>query len=134
MRPPPFDYIRHSGGFFVDVTIHDLDTARWLVGEIAEVTAFGAALTDPAFAAAGDVDNAVVVLRFASGALGVIDDSRAAGYGYECSTEVMGSRATARIGYHRRVNVEWLTPGADTVDYVANFVERYPRAYLAELE
>jgi inositol 2-dehydrogenase len=134
MRPPSIDYIKSSGGFFLDVTVHDFDTARWMIGEIDEVSAFGAALTDPTFAAVGDIDNAVVVLRFASGALGVIDNSRAAGYGYECSTEVMGSRATARIGYHRQVNVEWLTPGADTVDYVSNFVERYPRAYVLELE
>ena len=134
MRPPSIDYIKSPGGFFVDVTIHDFDTARWTVGEVDEVTAFGAALSDPAFAAVGDIDTALVTLRFAGGALGVIDNSRAAGYGYECSTEVMGSRATARIGYHRRVNVEWLTPGAASVDYVPNFVERYPRAYLLELE
>jgi len=134
MRPPSLEYIKGSGGFFLDVTVHDFDAARWMVGEIDEVSAFGAALTDPAFAAVGDIDNAVVVVRFASGALGVIDNSRAAGYGYECSTEVMGSRATARVGYDRRVNVEWLTPGAATRDYVSNFVERYPRAYVAELE
>jgi len=134
MRPPSIEYIKGSGGFFLDVTVHDFDTARWMVGEINEVTAFGAALTDPAFAALGDIDNAVVVVRFANGALGVIDNSRAAGYGYECSTEVMGSRATARIGYHQRVNVEWLTPGAVTRDSVSNFIERYPRAYVAELE
>src|SRR5918912_3206399 len=98
MRPPAIDYIRGSGGFFVDVTIHDLDAARWLAGEVEEVTAFGAALSDPAFAEVGDVDNAVVALRFAGGALGVIDESRVAGYGYESSTEVVGSRATVRIG------------------------------------
>jgi myo-inositol 2-dehydrogenase/D-chiro-inositol 1-dehydrogenase len=134
MRPPAMDYIRSSGGFFVDVTIHDLDTARWMVGEIDEVTAFGAALSDPVFAAAKDVDNALVALRFASGALGVIDNSRVAGYGYECSTEVMGSRATVRIGNHRRVNNEWLTDGSAAVDWVADFTERYGKAYLLELE
>ncbi len=134
MRPPAIDYIESSGGFFVDVTIHDLDTARWLVGEIEEVTAFGAALADPAFAGAGDLDNAVVVLRFVGGALGVIDGSRVAGYGYECSTEVMGSRATVRVDQHRRAHVEWLTPGAVAVDHVADFTERFPLAYLRELE
>jgi len=133
-QPPPMDYIRDSGGFFVDVTIHDLDTARWLVGEIEEVTAFGAALSDPGFAEVGDVDNAVVVLRFASGALGVIDESRVAGYGYECSTEVLGSRATVRIGDHRRVNNVWLTPNSAAVDWVDDFTERYPHAYARELE
>ena len=61
----------------MDVTIHDLDTARWMIGEIVEVTAHGAALSDPGFADIGDIDTAVVVLRFENGALGVIDDSRA---------------------------------------------------------
>lgn len=133
-QPPPLGYITDSGGFFVDVTIHDLDTARWLVGEIEEVTAFGAALAGPGFAEVGDVDNAVVVLRFAGGALGVIDESRVAGYGYECSTEVLGSRATVRIGGHRRLNNVWLTPGSAAVDWVANFTERYTHAYARELE
>jgi inositol 2-dehydrogenase len=134
MRPPSIEYIKTSGGFFVDVTIHDLDTARWMVGEIDEVTAFGAALSDPAFAEAGDIDNAVVTLRFASGALGVIDNSRVAGYGYECSTEVMGSKATVRVDHHRRAHIEWLTHGTATLDYVADFTQRYPLAYLLELD
>lgn len=134
LRPPQMSYIRDSGGFFADVTIHDLDTARWLVGEIEEVTAFGAALSDPAFAELEDVDNALVALRFANGALGVIDESRVAGYGYECSTEVIGSRATVRIGYHRRVNNVWLTPGQAAVDWVDDFTERYREAYVLELQ
>lgn len=133
-QPPGMDYIRSSGGFFVDVTIHDFDTARWMVGEIDQVAAFGAALSDPAFAEVGDIDNALVVLRFSSGALGVIDNSRVAGYGYECSTEVMGSRATVRVDHHRRVHTLWLTPGAATVDWVTDFTERYPEAYRRELE
>jgi inositol 2-dehydrogenase len=134
MSPPSIEYIRNSGGFFVDVTIHDLDTARWMVGEIDEVAAFGAALSDPAFAEAGDLDNAIVTLRFASGALGVIDNSRVAGYGYECSTEVVGSKATVRIGNHRRLHTAWLTAGGLQVDWVSDFIERYPQAYRLELE
>lgn len=73
MRSPGFDYIRGSGGFFADVTVHDFDAARWLVGEISEVTAAGAALSDPGFEEVGDIDNAVITLRFASDALGVED-------------------------------------------------------------
>ncbi|CAN5141060.1 inositol 2-dehydrogenase [soil metagenome] len=134
MQPPGVEYIKSSGGFFVDVTIHDLDTARWLVGEIEQVAAFGAALSDPSFAEVGDIDNAVVVLRFVGGGLGVIDNSRVAGYGYECSTEVMGSRATVRIGDHRRRQLRWLTAGECTVDHVSDFMERYPQAYRDELE
>lgn len=134
MRSPAVDFIKNSGGLFVDVTIHDLDTARWMIGEIDEMTAFGAALSDPAFAEAGDLDHAVVVLRFVNGALGVIDNSRVAGYGYECSTEVVGSGATVRISNHRRTHLEWLTPGTASVDHVADFTERFPLAYLRELE
>ncbi len=134
MCPPSLDYLKSSGGFFVDMMIHDFDTARWMAGEVDELTAFGANLADPAIAEIGDVDHGIVVLRFASGALGIIDDSRAAGYGYECSTEVVGALATARIAHHRRVNVEWLTPGSASTDYVADFLEQFPRAYALELE
>jgi len=133
-RPPSTEYIADSGGFFVDVTIHDLDTARWMIGEIDEVTAVGAALSDPRFAELGDIDHAVVTLRFAGGTLGVIDTSRAAGYGYECSTEVMGSKATVRVDRHRRVHNEWLTPGAASVDWVVDFTELFQQAYQLELE
>lgn len=134
MSSPGFDYIEHSGGFFADVTLHDIDTARWLVGEIEEVTAFGAALSDPGFEEVGDVDNAVIVLRFAGGALGVIDNSRVAGYGYECSSEIMGSRGTLRVGDHRRTAVRTLTPGSESQDHVSDFVERFTEAYTAEME
>ena len=108
MTPPDPNFLSASGGFFVDVTVHDLDVARWLVGEVVEVTAHGAA-SDPAFAELGDIDTAVCVLRFANGALGVIDNSRSARYGYECSTEVMGTLATVRVEAPRPV--EWRTPG-----------------------
>jgi myo-inositol 2-dehydrogenase/D-chiro-inositol 1-dehydrogenase len=131
---PRLEFLAGSGGFFVDVTIHDLDTARWMVGEIDEVTALGAALTVAGIEEVGDVDTAVVALRFASGALGLIDGAREAGYGYECSTEVMGSRATVRIGGHRRHQSEWLTPGTVASDWVADFSERYPNAYRLEVE
>jgi inositol 2-dehydrogenase len=133
-RPPSMEYIAGSGGFFVDVTIHDLDTARWMLGEIEEVTAVGAALSDPGFAALGDVDHAVVTLRFASGALGVVDGSRAAGYGYECSAEIMGSKATVRIDRHRRTHLRWLTPGQDATDRVDNYRDLFADAYRDELE
>jgi inositol 2-dehydrogenase len=133
-KAPPVEFLGGSGGFFVDVTIHDLDTARWMVGEIVEVSAYGTAITDPAFAEIGDIDTAVVVLRFESGALGVIDNSREAGYGYECSTEVMGSTATVRIDNPHRTGYEWRTPGWAARDLVGDFEQRYPRAYAEELD
>src|SRR5215212_7291984 len=119
MQAPGFDYIKESGGLFADVTLHDFDAARWLIGEIEEV---------------GDLDNAIVTLRFAQGALGVIDNSRVAGYGYECSSEIMGSKATLRVDNHRRASVETLTPDSTHQDYVSDFVERFADAYAAGLE
>lgn len=131
MTPPDPSFLAGSGGFFVDVTVHDLDVARWLVGEVVEVTAHGAA-NDPAFAALGDIDTAVVVLRFASGALGAIDNSRSARYGYECSTEVVGTAATVRVEAPH--TVEWRTPGQAAHSLPRDFEERYPLAYVAELD
>jgi inositol 2-dehydrogenase len=134
MKPPPVEYLAGSGGFFVDVTIHDLDTARWMVGEIVEVSSYGTAIADPAIREIDDIDTALVVLRFESGALGVIDNSRAAGYGYECSTEVMGELATTRIDRPQHRHYQWLTPGAATYGINRDFEERYPLAYAEEME
>jgi inositol 2-dehydrogenase len=134
MEPPSLDFLRDSGGIFFDMMIHDFDVARWMVGEVIEITACGAAIADPRVAEFNDVDQGIAVLRFANGALGVIDVSRSAGYGYECATEIVGSRATVRIAHGQRFNVEWLTPGASTTDYAAGFLERFPQAYLLELE
>lgn len=134
MRSPDPAFLASSGGFFLDMTIHDLDTARWMVGEVVEVTATGAALSDLRFAELGDIDTAVVTLRFASGALGVIDNSRSAGYGYECSTEVVGSAATVRIENPPSRHYRWLTPGWSAQGVPRDFEERFPEAYAAELE
>jgi predicted dehydrogenase len=134
MKPPPVGFLAGSGGFFVDVTIHDLDTARWMVGEVVAVSAYGSAVSGPPFTELGDIDTAVVVLRFEGGALGVIDNSRAAGYGYECSTEVMGRLATVRIDHPRFRHYEWRTPGVAARDLPRDFGERYPEAYAAELD
>lgn len=90
--PPPISYIKVSGGIFLDMTIHDFDMARFLVGsEVTEVYAVGAVRVDPAIGEAGDIDTAVVTLKFANGALGVIDNSRKAIYGYDQRVEVFGS-------------------------------------------
>jgi predicted dehydrogenase len=135
MTSPPLSFLAGSGGIFRDVTIHDLDGACWLAGDIAEISAHGAAQADPeGLAAIGDVDSAVVVLRFASGALGVIDNSRACGYGYECSAEIVGTRATARIGAAALRGHEWRTPGAVGQDLVTSQEERQRPAYAAELD
>jgi inositol 2-dehydrogenase len=134
MKPPPVEFLAGSGGFFVDVTIHDLDTARWMIGEVVEVSSYGTAIADPAIGEIGDIDTALVVLRFESGALGVIDNSRAAGYGYECSTEVMGELATTRIDRPQHRHYQWLTPDGATYGINRDFEQRYPLAYAEEME
>ena len=134
MAPPRPEFLAGSGGIFVDMGIHDFDAARWLVGEVVSVSAHGATLSDPGFAEIGDFDTAVVVLTFASGALGVLDISRVAGYGYDSSAELVGSRATVRIDEPFLHGYEWRTPGAVSRPLVATFVHRYGAAFAAELE
>ena len=90
---PPLDYIARSGGIFRDMTIHDFDMARFLLGEeVAEVSAMASVLVDPAIGKAGDSDSVQVMLRTASGKLAVISNSRRANYGYDQRIEVHGSK------------------------------------------
>ena len=96
-EPPPISYVKVSGGIFYDMMIHDFDMARFLAGsEVTEVYAQGSVLIDPAIGEAGDVDTAVVTLRFESGAIAVIDNSRKAVYGYDQRVEVFGSAGCAQ--------------------------------------
>jgi len=134
-EPPSREYIESAGSFFADFTIHDLDIARWLVGEVSEISAFTAGLSDPLFRESDHPDQAIIVVRFACGALGTIDNSRTARYGYECSTEVVGSHATVRIGRNQqRHDVQWLSEAGVRVDHIREFAERYYIAYYSELE
>jgi myo-inositol 2-dehydrogenase / D-chiro-inositol 1-dehydrogenase len=95
--PPPISYVKVSGGIFLDMTIHDFDMARYVIGsEVVEVFATGRALIDPAFADAGDVDTAVVVMHHENGTMTVIDNSREAVYGYDQRLEVFGALGMAR--------------------------------------
>ena len=134
MAPPEPAFLAGSGGIFIDMGIHDFDAARWLVGDVTRVSAYGSALSDPGFAEIGDFDTAVVVLTFASGALGVLDISRVAGYGYDSSAELMGSRATVRIEEPFLHGYEWRTPGTASRPLVPTFDRRYAAAFVAELE
>jgi myo-inositol 2-dehydrogenase / D-chiro-inositol 1-dehydrogenase len=94
--PPPLEYVRRSGGLFLDMTIHDFDMARYVTGsEVVEVFARGAVRVDPAFAEAGDIDTAMVMLVHENGCLTSIDNSRRAVYGYDQRVEVFGSLGMA---------------------------------------
>jgi myo-inositol 2-dehydrogenase/D-chiro-inositol 1-dehydrogenase len=133
--PPPATYVATSGGLFRDMTIHDFDMARYLVGDIAEVHAVGAVLIDPAIAEAGDVDSAMVTLRSRSGALVHINNSRRCAYGYDQRLEVFGSGGMLLAGNRHATTVRSFgstsTGAADVA--LPFFVERYAEAYSAEI-
>ncbi len=132
--PPPMAYVKVSGGIFLDMTIHDFDTARYLMGEVEEVFAAGSVLVDPEIGKVGDLDTAVTTLRFANGALGVIDNSRKAVYGYDQRVEVFGSKGMAAAGNKTPDTV--IQSDANAV-YTSKplhfFLERYGDAFAAEM-
>jgi myo-inositol 2-dehydrogenase/D-chiro-inositol 1-dehydrogenase len=135
-QPPPLEYVRGSGGLFLDMTIHDFDMARYLVhDEIVEVHATGASLVDAEIGRAGDIDTAIVTLRYAGGALCAIDNSRRAVYGYDQRVEVFGSDGCLAAGNHTPTQVSWWNAsgrlGGRPHDF---FAERYRESYRAEIE
>ncbi|MBK9082226.1 MAG: inositol 2-dehydrogenase [Rhizobiales bacterium] len=134
--PPPASYVARSGGLFRDMMIHDLDMARFLLGEEPmEVHAVGAALVDKAIGEAGDVDTAAVLLKTASGKIAQISNSRRAAYGYDQRIEVHGSKGMARAHNVHETTVEIATDKGFLADPVQNFfLERYAAAYRREIE
>ena len=125
---------RSSGGLLIDMGIHDFDLARWYMGEVATTAAVGALLAYPELGAVGDIDNAIVSLVFASGRLGVVDLTRNGIYGYDITTELLGTAGTLRVGYLRETPLMVMTKGAVTHDTVPYFMERFGDAYTAQLE
>ncbi len=135
-RPPPIDYVRVSGGMFLDMTIHDFDMARYLMGsEITEVHVYADALVDPAIGEAGDVDTAVISLRFASGAVGVIENSRRTAYGYDQRVEVFGSEGMLH-NLNQRTDDVVVTAAEGSCErpLMDFFMDRYKASYQLELQ
>ncbi|MDW8270356.1 MAG: inositol 2-dehydrogenase [Anaerolineae bacterium] len=132
--PPPLAYVRVSGGLFLDMTIHDFDMARYLGGEIEEVFAAGSVLVDPDIGAAGDIDTAIVLLHLRGGALGAIDNSRQAVYGYDQRVEVFGSAGMVAVG-NRTPDTHVLSDahGVHSARPLYFFMERYTESFLAEM-
>jgi predicted dehydrogenase len=124
---------RSSGGMILDMGIHDFDIARWFMGEVASVTAIGGTLAYPELKTVGDIDNAIISLTFADGRLGVVDLSRNGVYGYDISTELLGTQGTLRIGYLRETPILVMTPNHVAHDTVPYFMERFAAAYTAQL-
>jgi myo-inositol 2-dehydrogenase/D-chiro-inositol 1-dehydrogenase len=132
---PPLEYLKVSGGQFRDMTIHDFDMARWLLGEEpVEVFAYGSCLVDPAVGKLGDIDSAMVLMRTASGKLCHINNSRRASYGYDQRLEVHGTKGRISAGNHTPTSVELANGDAVSADKpLYFFLERYAAAYRAEL-
>ena len=133
-EPPPADYLPVSGGLFRDMTIHDFDMARYLLGqEVVEVNSTAAGLVTEAAPALGDVDAAFVALRYQSGALGMIVNCREASYGYEQRVEVNGSRGQiSSLDPPLRHSRLATSAGFHTPPLHHFFIERYQAAYLRQ--
>lgn len=133
--PPPYEYIKVSGGIFRDMTIHDFDVARWLLGEEVEtVQAAASVLTDTKIGELGDFDSINVILTTASGKQCTITNSRRATYGYDQRIEVLGSKGSVSAENHREANIEI----ADSTGYLRPpllnfFMSRYVNAYANEI-
>ncbi len=134
--PPPIEYVKVSGGIFFDMTIHDFDMARYLMGcEVEEIYAAGGVLVDPRIGEAGDIDTAVVTLRFTNGAIGTIDNSRKAVYGYDQRVEVFGSGGVVLT--HNETpdrHVYGDAEGMHSAKPLYFFLERYAQSFVDEMQ
>lgn len=133
--PPGIDYIKVSGGIFLDMMIHDFDMVRFLAGcDATEVYANGAVLVDPAIGKAGDIDTAIVTLKMENGALAVIDNSRKAVYGYDQRAEVFGSKGMVMNANDSQSNIVIANENGVTGEKpLLFFLERYMDAYAKEI-
>src|ERR1700722_15549375 len=132
--PPPKEYLAKSGGLFLDQTIHEFDIARFLMGEITEENAWGAVRFHGDAADLGDIDTATTLLRFASGALGVVENSRRAVYGYDMVTEVFGEHGKLVIQAEPKTPLRHYDKDGYNLDHYHFFMDRFGPAFRAELE
>lgn len=132
---PPEEYIKRSGGMFMDMTIHDFDMVRYLSGsEVTEVYVKAANLIDPKFGKFDDVDTAIILLTFEDGTMAVIDNSRQAVYGYDQRIEVFGEKGEVSAGNESRTNVQISTEDSIKIDHPKHFfLDRYKEAYEEEI-
>lgn len=129
--PPPLEYVKVSGGIFLDMSIHDFDMARFITGsEVKEVYVKGDALVDPRIKEYHDIDTAIIVLTFENGAIGVIDNCRKAVYGYDQRLEILGSKGMAKAENNTPDNVTLYNDERVQSNLpLYFFLERYETAY-----
>jgi myo-inositol 2-dehydrogenase/D-chiro-inositol 1-dehydrogenase len=132
--PPPLNFLKSSGGLFLDMAVHDLDLARFLVGEVEEVQAWGAVLIDERFSQANDADTAVTLLRFKNGVLGVTETSRRSNWGYDIRTEVAGAIGKVVIEAPQKTPLLFAREFSSTYDHFENFPDRFEKAYQLQLQ
>ncbi len=133
---PPIEYIKNSGGLFMDMAIHDFDMARYIMGkEVIEVYAKGLVVIDKAVAEARDIDTALTTLIFEDGTYAVIDNSRKAAYGYDQRLEIFGSGGMIQVdnNLHNR-NILYNESGIHSALPLDFFMDRYAKSYLKEME
>jgi predicted dehydrogenase len=118
----------------MDMGIHDFDLARWLMGDVARVHAIAGTLAYPELKTVGDLDNAIVSMVFADGRLGSVDLSRNGIYGYDISTELLGTEGTLRVGYVRETPLLVMTKNSVAHDTVPHFMERFAQSYTTQLQ
>ena len=133
--PPPINYIKSSGGMFLDMTIHDFDMIRYLTNKkIVEVYAKGDALVNPEIAKAGDIDTAIINLTFEDGSMAVIDNCRKAVYGYDQRVEVFGSKGMVQSkNKFDKYTLTYSENGVTSALPQHFFLERYADAYKKEI-
>jgi myo-inositol 2-dehydrogenase/D-chiro-inositol 1-dehydrogenase len=132
--PPSLEFLLGSGGIFLDMAVHDLDLARFLVGEVEEVHAWGTVLVDERFAKANDADTAVTLLRFVNGALGVVETSRHSNWGYDIRTEVAGAVGKVVVEAPQKTPLLFATDFRSSFDHFENFPDRFEAAYRLEIQ
>ena len=131
---PSIDFLRVSGGIFLDLAIHDFDMVRFQIGEVDEIYAMGGVLINPELNEFGDIDTDVMVMRFANGALGTIDNSRKAVYGYDQRLEVFCSNGTAIANNEAETTVvKGSTDGFLSAKPPYFFMQRYAPCYVEEV-
>ncbi len=133
-EPPAEEYARHSGGIYLDSVIHDIDTARFVVGEVERVTALGRVFANPDLLKVGDVDTSVLTLEFTTGALGVIMNSRRTVHGYDLRVEVHGENGKLVTEDERATKLWRYGREGISGDYYYYFIERFFDAYRLELQ